>query len=94
MNCTTESLLAFAQWHKVFNTHMERVRLDWDGEDGDRYFDASAETKSVKLCESFDSEHDYPGDEWPQPKYITLSGEGSRALATWVRLRFPKEAPG
>lgn len=88
---TVKALHAFDEWvTKARLQQMDRVSINWD----DGYFSASAELGPVKLCESFDSEQDYPGQDWPDPKYITLSAKGAVALGIWARLSLPTEGTG
>ena len=82
---TMNALLAFENWLNeamYANMRTSRYPIDYDG----GFFEASAVIGNVTLTEAFDSEHDYPGAEWPDPKNIVLSANGARALAAWVRM--------
>lgn len=84
---TMNALLAFADFLPTAmysNMRTGPYPIDYDG----GFFEASAEIGNVTLTEAFDSEHDYPGAEWPDPKSIVLSAKGARALAAWVRITF------
>lgn len=86
---TIKALQRFDKWFRGAESglYMDRVGIDWDG----GYFSASAKVATVSLCESFDTENDYPDTHWPDPKYIELSREGATALAIWTRLTFPQD---
>ena len=78
-------LLSFENWLNVAmyaNMRTARYPIDYDG----GFFEASAVIGNVTLTEAFDSEHDYPDAEWPDPKNIVLSANGAKSLAAWVRM--------
>lgn len=86
-----EGAIAFGQWCEKY-LWVQSPRWG-SGEWDEFHFSASIYAGRVRLHRVYDSEHDYPDDEWPSPVHIDLSPDGARSLAIWLRLNLQRNAP-